>query len=122
VNHFLTVLAFHDHQITHGHPIFFPSAAALLELVNHSIEIGVAGAKASGEPVTTALHHFLAIGKHFKLAGLSLRNHGFYAQPLFNHGRETRDLGFVVSSSRTGTYLNVHFVLQMVNSGSALSV
>jgi hypothetical protein len=84
-------------------------------LVHHAIQIRIAGAKASGEPVAAAFHHRLAIGQHLKLAGLSRRNHGINAQPLFNQGRETRGLGFVVSSRWAGTYLNFHSVLQVAD-------
>jgi hypothetical protein len=88
---------------------FLALAAALLQLINHALQIRIAGAKASGEPVASALHHCLAIGQHFKLSCLSRRDNGINAQPLFNQGHETRDLGFVVPSSRAGKYLNVHF-------------
>ena len=80
----------------------------LLELVNHAIKVRIPGAKTSSEPVAAALHHCLAISQDFKLAGLSRRNHGINSQPLFNQGHETRDLGFVVPSSRAGKYLNFH--------------
>lgn len=92
-------------------------ATALLELLHHAIEIRIAGAKASGEPVSTALRHGLAIGEHLKLASLAGRNHGFNAEPLLNQGHETRNLGFVVPSRRAGTYLNLHSVLQSVCCG-----
>ena len=78
----------------------FALATALLELVNHTIKIRIASAKASGEPVAAAFRHCLVIGKHFKLAGLARRNHGFNAEPFFNQGHETRDLGFVALSRR----------------------
>jgi hypothetical protein len=87
---------------------FFRLAAAFLELVNHAIEIRVAGAKASGEPVAAAFCYSLAIGQHVKLASLSRRNHGVNAQPLFDHGCETRGLGFVALSRRAGMDLNLH--------------
>jgi len=87
---------------------------ALLELLNHAIQIRIACAKASCEPVSTALRDSLAIGEHLKLASLARRNHGFNAQPLFNQGHETRDLGFVVLSRWAGTYLNFHGVLQLM--------
>jgi hypothetical protein len=77
-------------------------------LLNHAIQIRIASAKASGEPVAAALHHCLAVGQHFKLACLSRRNHGVNAQPLLNQGRETRDLGFVVPSRGAGKYFNLH--------------
>ena len=83
-------------------------ATSLLELINHAIQIRIAGAKASGEPVTAALHDSLTIGQHFKLAGFARRNHGINSQPLFNHGRETRSLGLVALSRGAGAYLNFH--------------
>jgi hypothetical protein len=83
-------------------------ATALLELVNHTIQIRITGAKTSGEPVSTALCDPLAIGKNLKLASLAWRNHSFNAEPLLNQGHETRDLGFVVLSRRAGTDLNLH--------------
>jgi hypothetical protein len=86
-------------------------AAAFLQLIHHTLQIRIAGAKASGEPVAAALHHCLAIGQHFKLSGFSRCHHGVNSQPLFNQGHETRDLGFVAPSSRAGKYLNVHCVL-----------
>ena len=91
---------------------FIALAAALLKLINHTIQIRIADAKASGEPISAALHHCLAIGKNFKLASFARRNYGVNAEPLFNQGHETRDLGFVVPSRRAGTYLNLHSVLQ----------
>jgi hypothetical protein len=84
-------------------------ATAFLELLNHAIEIGVAGAKASCEPVPTTPCDSLAIGEHLKLTSLARRNHGFNAEPLFDEGHETRDLGFVVLSCRAEPYLNFHF-------------
>jgi hypothetical protein len=83
-------------------------AAAFLQLIHHTLQIRIAGAKASGEPVAAALHHCLAIGQHFKLSGLSRRNHGINSQPLFNQCRETRDLSFIVPSRGAGKYLNLH--------------
>jgi hypothetical protein len=96
---------------------FLALASTLLELVNHAFQVRIPGAKASGEPVAAALHHCLAIGKNFKLAGLALRNHGVNAQPLFNHGRETRGLGFVALSRGAGTYLNLHYVSRLSGPG-----
>jgi hypothetical protein len=100
---------------------FLALAAALLKLINYAIQVRIAGAKAPGEPVAAALRHWLAIGKHFKLTGLARRNHGVNAEPLFNHGRETRSLGFIVSSRWAGTYLNFHSVLQVVDTGFPIS-
>lgn len=90
---------------------------ALLELLHHAIKIGIARAKAPGQPVSTAVNHRFAIGQDLKLAGLSRCDHGFNAEPLFDQGRETRGLGLVARSSRAGTYLNLHFVSNPVRSG-----
>lgn len=100
-----------------GSKWFLGLAAALLKLINHAIKIRIAGAKASGEPVAAAFHDRLTIGQHFKLAGLSGRNHGINSKPFFNQRHETRDLGFVVSSRGAGTYLNFHSVLHVGSGG-----
>jgi hypothetical protein len=102
-------------RVLGGSGVVFRLGAPLLQLVDHAIEIRISGAKASGEPVAAALYDFLAIGQHVKLAGLSRCNHGVNAQPLFDHGRETRSLGFVALSCRAGTYLDLHSVLQVVS-------
>ncbi len=81
---------------------------ALFQLVNHAIEIGIASAKFSCEPVSTALSDLLAIGNHLKLPRLARLIDGFNAEPLLDEGRETRDLGLVVLSGRTGKYLDFH--------------
>lgn len=47
------------------------------ELLDHAIEIGIAGTKASCEPVPTALGNSLAVRYHLELAGLTRRNYGF---------------------------------------------
>jgi len=91
---------------------FLALAAALLQLVNHAIKVRIAGAKASGEPVPAALRYCCPIGQHRKLAGFTGRNHGIDSEPFFNQGHETRDLGFIVSSCRAGTYFDIHAVLQ----------
>jgi hypothetical protein len=88
------------------------TGTALLELLNHAIEIGIAGAKASCEPVSAALRNTLAVGDYLKLTGLPRRNHGFNAEPLLDEGRETRDLSLVVLSRWAGNYLDLHSVLQ----------
>jgi hypothetical protein len=85
---------------------------ALLELLNHVIEIGITCAKAFCEPVSTALGNPLSIGEHLELTGSARRNRSFDAKTLLNQGHETRDLGFIVLSRRAGTYFNLHSVLQ----------
>jgi len=84
-------------------------AAALLQLLNHAIEIGIARAKAPGKPVSTTLGNALAVGNYLKLAGFARCNLGVNAEPLLDKVRETRDLGLIVLSSWAGTYLNLHF-------------
>jgi hypothetical protein len=41
----------------------------LLELLDHAVEIGIAGAKAARKPVSPALGYFLAIGEDLELTG-----------------------------------------------------
>ena len=84
---------------------------ALLELLNYLVEIWIAGAETSGEPVATAFGDSLAIGKHIKLTGAAGRNHGIHAEPLLDRGHETRDLGCVIPSSGAGTDLDFHSVI-----------
>jgi hypothetical protein len=84
----------------------------LLELLDHAIEIRVAGAKAPCEPVSTALCYPLAVNDNLELTGLTRRNDGFNVEAILNHGHETRDLGFVVLSRRAVNDLDPHFVLQ----------
>ena len=86
------------------------SAPALLQPFHHLIEIGIPRAKTSRQPVSTAFSDRLSIRQYFELAGLAMCNHRFSSEPLFNKGRETRDLGFVVLSRRAGTYLNFHSI------------
>jgi hypothetical protein len=81
-------------------------------MLDYTVEIGIAGAKAPCEPVSTALGNSLAIGDHLKLTGLARRKHSFNAEPLLDEGQETRDLGFVVLSRGAGNYLDLHCVLQ----------
>lgn len=76
--------------------------------MNHRIQIGITCAKAPREPVSAALGNPLAIGEHFKLTGLAGRNGGGNTETLLYEGRETRDLGFVVLSSRAGYDLDLH--------------
>jgi hypothetical protein len=83
---------------------------AFLELFNHAIKIRIAGAEASGEPVATAFSDSFTIGKHFKLTGAARRNHGINAETLLDEGHETRDLGFVIPSSRARAYFDFHAV------------
>jgi hypothetical protein len=83
----------------------------LLELLDHAIEIGIAGTKAPCEPVPTALGNPLAVSDHLELTGLTRRNHGFNVEALLDEGHETRDLGLVVLSRRAVNDLDLHSVL-----------
>ena len=85
---------------------------ALLELLDHAVEVGVAGAKAPCEPVSTALGYPLAVSDNLELTVLTRRNDGFNVQAILNEGHETRDLGFIVLSCRAVNDLDLHFVLQ----------
>ena len=80
----------------------------LLELLDHAIKIGIAGAKAPCEPVPTALGNRLAVSDHLELTGLTRRKDGFNAEALFDEGHETRDLDLVVLSRRTVNNLDLH--------------
>ena len=84
--------------------------AALLELLDHAIEIGITGAKAPCEPVSAALGNPLAVSNHFELTGLARRRHGINVEALFDEGHETRDLGPVVLSRRAVNDLDLHSV------------
>jgi hypothetical protein len=87
----------------------------LLELINHLVKIGIACAKAPGEPVSTTFGDSLSVSQHLKLTGLAGRDHGISTKPLFYQGHETRDLGFIVLSGRAGTYLNFHVFSRYIN-------
>ena len=94
------------------------SASPLLELIHHALKIGIAGAKAPREPVSTSFGNRLSVGDHLKLPFPAVSDHRVKAQPLLDEGRETRDLSFVVLSRRTGNDLNRHHVLQFAESPS----
>jgi len=83
----------------------------LLELLDHIIEIGIAGAKSPCEPVPTPLGNSLAVHDHVELTGLARRTGGIDIQALLDEGHETRDLGLVVLSSRAINDFDLHSVL-----------
>ena len=83
----------------------------LLDLLDHAIEIGIAGAKAPCEPVSAALGNPLAVGYHLELTCFTRRSYGFNAEALLDERHETRDLGFVVLSRRAVNDLDLHSVL-----------
>ena len=76
--------------------------AFLLQNLYYLIQIRIPRSKASCEPVAPALDNLLTVGNYVKLPGLSRCNHRLNTKPLLDEGRETRDLGFIVSSSRAG--------------------
>jgi hypothetical protein len=81
-------------------------------LLDHAIEIGVAGSKSPREPISTALGNPLAFGDHVELTGFTRCNDGFDVQAFLDEGRETRDLGIVVLSGRAVNDFDLHSVLQ----------
>ena len=84
----------------------------LVELLDQTIEIGVAGSKSPCEPIATSLSNPLAVRDHIELTGLTRRNDCFNVQALLDEGRETRDLGIVVLSGRAVNDFDLHSVLQ----------
>ena len=84
----------------------------LLELLDHAIEIGIAGTKAPCEPGPAALGNPLAVSDNLELTCLPRRNDGFNVEALLDEGRETRDLGLVVQSCRAVNDLDLHSVPQ----------
>ena len=86
--------------------------AAIFEVLDHGIEIGIAGAEASCEPVSTALGDPLAVSDNLELTGLPRCKDDFNVEALLDEGRETRDLGLVVLSCRAVNDLDLHYVLQ----------
>ena len=80
----------------------------LLELLDHTFEIRIAGAKPPCEPVPTALGNPFAVSDHLELTGLTRRNDGFNVEALLDEGHETRDLGLVVLSRRAVNDLDLH--------------
>ena len=80
-------------------------------MLDHTIEIRIAGSKSPREPISTALGNTLAVRDHLELRGLTRRNDGFDVQALLDEGRETRDLGIVVLSGRAVNDFDLHSVL-----------
>ena len=83
----------------------------LRELLDHTMEIGIAGAKSAREPVATPFGNCLAVHDHVELTGRAGRTDGVNIQALLDEGHETRDLGLVVLSSRAVNDLDLHSVL-----------
>lgn len=61
---------------------FFPTVQ--LELVNHAIEIRIASAKFTCEPVATPFDNSLAIGDHVELTDFARRRDGFNVQSVLD--------------------------------------
>ena len=81
-------------------------------MVHHAVEIGIARAKHSGEPVPAALGDLRPVRDDVELAGLPRRSRGINSQSLLDEGHETRDLGIVVLSGRAVNDFDLHSVLQ----------
>ena len=86
----------------------------LLDLLDHTFEIGIAGAEDSCEPVATALGDRFAVGDHVELSDLAGLKDGFHAEALFDQGHETRDLGLVVVSGGAVDDFDLHWVSNVV--------
>lgn len=82
-----------------------------LKQINQVIQIRIASAELSCQPVSTTLGNSLAVGNYLKLTSLATGNHGYNAEALLDQGCETRNLCFVVLSGRTGNNLDLHSVL-----------
>ena len=87
---------------------------ALLELLEHTSEIGIAGAKAPCEPVPTQLGNPLPISDNLELTGLPGCSDGFNIKALFDESHETRDLGLVVLSCRAVNDLDLHLFSKII--------
>jgi hypothetical protein len=84
------------------------ACAALLELPDHAVQVGIAGAEASGQPIPTTLGDPLAVSDNLELAGLPGRKDGFNVEALLDEGHETRDLDLVILSRRAVNDLDLH--------------
>ena len=91
----------------------------LLELLNHVIGIGIAGAKAPREPVPAALGNPLAVREHLELTSLTRCQDGVDAHALLDEGHETRDLDLVVLSSWAVNDFDLHVVLESAQASLA---
>ena len=96
------------------------SLALLLELVDYSVEVRIAGAKASGEPVAAALGNPFAVSDNLELAGLTRRKDGFDAEALLDEGHETRDLDLVVLSRRAVNDFDLHLFSNLLREQCSL--
>ena len=88
----------------------FSSPIPYDDLLDHFFKIGITGAKAPREPVSTALGNSFTVNEHVELAGFASRTNRFNIQALLNEGHETRDLGTIVLSRWTVNDFNLHGV------------
>jgi hypothetical protein len=95
---------------------------ALLELVDHTMEIGIAGAKAPCDPILTSPGNPLAVREHLELSRLTRDQDAFQVQAFLDEGRETRDLDFVVLSRRAMNDFDLHSILQSASHKSDVRV
>jgi hypothetical protein len=56
----------------------------LFELLDHAIEVGIAGPKAPCEPASTTLGYPLAVGDNLELTMLARRKDGFNAESILD--------------------------------------
>jgi hypothetical protein len=82
------------------------------ELLDQTIEIRIAGTKASCEKIPPAFGNPIAVHQHIELTSLTGRENGCYVQALLDEGHETRDLDLVVLSGRAVNDFDLHSVLQ----------
>jgi len=80
----------------------------LFDQIDHAVEVRVACAETSGEPVPTATRDRLIVSDDVELAGAAVREHGIDIETLLDQGRETRSLGLVVLSGWTVAYRDCH--------------
>lgn len=82
--------------------------ASLPDLFDDAIEIRVASAKFTREPVPTPLRNPLAVRDHLELSGLTGGKDRLNAQALLDESHETRDLDLIVLSRRAVNDFNLH--------------
>jgi hypothetical protein len=86
--------------------------AKLRELLDHAVEIRIAGAQFPGEPVSTAFRDLVTVCDHIELTGLAGPDDGVNIEALLNVRHETRDLRFIVLSRWAVNDLDLHSVLR----------
>ncbi len=74
--------------------------SAILELLDHAFQVGIARAKAPREPIPASLRNLLAVRQHLELTCLARRKHRSHAQSFLDEVHETRDLNLVIPSGR----------------------